>query len=288
MSLDLGKYIQEVLSRPLTRTFIERAEAIHPAPDAPFKSWIGINFSPDTLISLKIYYTWYQDLHPSPVRRLLEAAPELDFFDRYPQRHTTAVLDSVEYGSGFTIALKADRSGPTAYGYVYRVAHDQQSELADDPLLLEFGSLPHVLPGMGHYPLQHGDELCRKHYHYIQDPAFSDFIQEKHLPFSLPQAPVIEYGVGPFPNAEKTPPQDCHRKVILLGNYHEIASAFLAHSQDWPMVQSIQALADSHGISALAPGKYIDRDVWSLYLFATEDMAVGTHMNTLRRFLTTD
>jgi hypothetical protein len=191
------------------------------------KSWIGINCRGGELLSLKVYFTFYELFDEGTLARILpDERMRSDFLASLPQASAEHVADPLHPGSGWTFCIKIDRGGSPTHGFYHRLGRGEK----------------------GVFRL-YGREVYVKEYFYVTEPQAREALARRFgVPF-VAGCGTIEHGRGPghgFASGE----QD--EKIILIGEFEQLRGRLF----DGDEQTIIAALEAAYGLRAACGGVY--------------------------------
>lgn len=233
--------VSRLFHHPEVQDFCDRLSAI--AAGGFCKSWIGLNFRGAELLSLKVYFTFYELFDALTLARILpDERMRSDFLAGLPQASTVHVADPLHPGSGYTFCLKVDRGGNPTRGFYHRVGQGEKG------IFRLYGPEAHV-----------------KEYFYVTAPRARRALSRRFgIPF-VAGCGTIEHGIGPG-HGLGSGRQD--EKIILIGDFEAVRHR-LFDGEEQAMIGAVEA---AYGLRAACGGVYRN-GVKSFYLAAPRDEA---------------
>ena len=226
---------RDCLGQADARDFCLRASRV---PTASFyKSWIGINFAGPRLLSLKLYFTFYEPLDEARLAGFVDDRGMREDFLRSSRPVASGpALDPTAPGSGFTFCVKVGPSCHPTYGFHHRSAAGPMGWF--------------FLYGEG------GREV--KRYYYLEDPRLkAELAARTGFPW-VADCDTIEYAQG---NGHGVEGAGGDEKFILIGNFPRIRPCLFAAEEE----AAVAELERSLGLRA-ACGGIFKNQVKSAYL----------------------
>lgn len=108
-----------LLRSPAWLDYVRRVYTIDP-DGYPFLSYVGLNFTKDTIKNYKFYFSFFKRLDPAEIEILLPVSDRSRFDALYGAWHPTKRYETIHRGT--TFALKIDGDGTLTHYYHLRVA----------------------------------------------------------------------------------------------------------------------------------------------------------------------
>ncbi len=162
------------------------------APEYPFLTYLGINFDPDGVHSVKFYFHLFHHLVPETVNAFLPRTE--DFFRYYHFHEHSKVNTPYHSGCAFTLKYYEGRNDGPDVGFHYRLHHTQEAyEATRQGSLLPFNPFPvaHSI-GISHEYRPDGAQRVKR-YLYFSGPEEKGFFA-RHFGYTfLNRAVFIEF-----------------------------------------------------------------------------------------------
>lgn len=233
--------INELLTMEQAVAFCRNAESVQVTEFA--KTWIGVNFINDHFISLKLYLTLYEVPSMAQLRHVI-GNERIAVGCQQLMRDSQPSFDPDVAGSGFTLCLKLDALGDSAYGCHCRngnsglFRHFKESRWFD------------------------------KQYLYVSTPEqLEDFANRFNMPF-FRDCRTLEIGIGQM--------HGCHQiddplKIIPVGRFSNMTSCLYTDTER----AVIAAIEDSLPLIATCGGFYCEPPIKSVYFTSSNPVVNG-------------
>lgn len=247
----ISKKFRQLFHQDAAKAFFDRIASME--PKRFYKSWIGINFYADNLLSLKLYYTFYENLEHSRLSCIFQEKSIIsDFLTTMRDASQEHVFEPSLPGSGYTVCIKLDGENEPTYGYFHRVRENR----------------------MGIFRLYRGEQSQTKYYYYIDSPTERLELASRCGRPILADCETIECGKGP---GHGIYPVEDHTKFNLIGNFPGIRPRLYEPTE----LKAISALEEEFGFAAVCGGFYGDI-AKSVYFVAPKPDGRG-HITTIER-----
>ncbi len=212
-----------LLESPAWLDYIRAVYGVDPG-DHPFLSYVGLNFTRETIKNFKFYFSFFRRLSEGEVEALLPVPDRGRFDELYARWHPSRRYEAIHRGT--TFAVKVDADGTLTHYYHLRLAG------------LPFGPPERLTLAAGDRDNYHGaceeftgDRVQLKRYYYCRDPGtIAESLARAGLTGVADQVPRIEW-------------------LEYIESDGRDKTAWITGS---PLV--IQALIDQHGPARLGPG----------------------------------
>lgn len=175
-----------LLAKPAWLDYVRQVYTIDPGGH-PFLSYIGVNFTKDTIKNYKFYFSFFKRLSPGEIDTLLPVPSRGRFDALYPEWHPSHEYKAMHRGT--TFALKVDPDGTLTHYYHLRLRG------------LPFG-LPErmAMPARDHDNYHGaceeftGSKIHLKRYFYFRDPeTIAESLRIGGLPDDPRPVDMLEY-----------------------------------------------------------------------------------------------
>jgi len=247
----------------LIETFRSYQSAWAQAPEYPFLTYVGINFDPTGVHSVKFYFHLFHRLFPETVNAFLPHSA--DFF-RYYDFHEHSKVNTPDHsGCAFTLKYYSGRNIGPDVGFHYRLHNTQEAfEATRQGSLLPFNPFP-VTHSIGISHEYRPDAVQRvKRYLYFSGSEEKCFFA-RHFGFEfLNRAVFIEF-------AETA--SDWKVNTWYGKDFEALKQADQLNSEQRKIVEQVSS---DFGLAVKAYGFYNGSPIKSVYLFKPDNLVPET------------
>lgn len=199
--------------------YVRRVYSIDPG-GYPFLSYVGVNFTKDTIKNYKLYFSFLRRLGEAEISELLPVPDRGRFDEYYPQWHPSREYRAIHRGT--TFALKIDADGSLTHYYHLRLrglpfGPPQRLELHPSDRENHHGVCEEFTGGKVHL----------KRYYYCRNPGtIAESLAIAGLPDRTPSIDLLEYieSDGRDKMAWITEDPGLIQELLLLRGQHRLAS----------------------------------------------------------------
>lgn len=240
---------EDLLEMTAWLDYARRVYAIDPGGH-PFLSYVGVNFTRDTIKNYKFYFSFYRRLSAGEIDDLLPVPDRGRFDEFYAQWHPTTQSQLVLH-RGTTFALKIDRSGALTHYYGLRVRGlpfglPRRLTLAADDHDNYHGVCEEFTGGRAH---------LKRYFYCFNRASIAESLASSGLPGQGPSIYGLEYNES-----------EGRDKTTWITTDQGFIQAFLARRGPPHLAAHLATICHDSRLFLVAPGSAHDKDDHSIYI----------------------